>query len=97
MKTLDVTTCRQCPFFRETPVLGALLQLLSPPDAVKSGWCSYNRTQSKVIVLKLGLPPGPERDRYLAANAVKLIIENRDEIPAECPLRIEPVTVSLVS
>ena len=97
MKTLAVMTCRQCPFFRETPLLGALLTYLSPPNTVRSGWCSYDRAANRVVVLQLGLPPGPERDKFLADNKVRMIIENRDEIPPECPLRIEPVTVSLVS
>lgn len=92
---LIVLTCRTCPFFRETPGIGTLINLLSP--VMKSGWCAYNREHKDVSLIEFGLPPGAHRDDVMDRFHKRLIIENRDEVPAQCPLRAEPIVVTLGS
>lgn len=93
---LIVLTCRTCPFFREIPGIGMMMQVFTA-GTFKGGWCAYSRKHGDVSIVQLGLPPGPERDEAMARHKDRLIIENRDEVPAQCPLRAQPITVSLGS
>jgi len=90
-----VKSCNECPLFRDTPVLGGILKLLG--NDVNSGYCAYDREAKGLLVFKLGLPPGAERDAHMARFKAKMIVENSREIPAECPLRDGELTVTLGS
>lgn len=90
-----VKCCNECPFLRDTPVLGGMLRFLG--GDVNSGWCAYNRETKALTVLRFGLPPGPERDAAMAAVKGRLIVQDSRLLPEPCPLRTESVTVTLGS
>ena len=93
---LIVDSCKTCPFVRDYPVLGGLLRLLSGNEQPTAGLCSYSREHG-VVNPRLGLPPGPERELEMSKFQHMIKVEDRDKIPEACPLRVEPVTVSLGS
>jgi len=86
-----IRACRHCPFFQELPLSG-LLKFLGP---VKHGACGYMAADDSLVVVELGLRPGPERDVTMARLKARLEIPDRDLIPDECPLHKRDITVSL--
>lgn len=90
---MKVRCCKECPFFQELPLLGTiglLLAATTPP-----GVCGYDAGADAVVVVELGMKPGPDRDAMLRRAKRRMVVSDRTIIPSGCPLRISDVVVSL--
>lgn len=90
---LVITRCAACPFFEDSPLkkIGGIFTELLLADS-QHGLC--NLLPSGEFVphhdLKLGLPPGPDRDveelRFAKARS-RRVVDDKQTIPEDCPLR----------
>jgi hypothetical protein len=92
-RLLVVTRCSACPFFEDSPLkrgLGILGSALLADS--QDGICCLLPSGEFLPTadIKIGLPPGPERDaeepRYARARA-RRVIEDKRTIPDDCPLQ----------
>ncbi len=90
-----IKACAECPFFRLTPLLGGMTVLVGGDP--KSGYCNYDRASQTAVVIKYGLPPGPEREENSERARKLMRIDDKYSLPNGCPLRDGDVTVSLGS
>jgi hypothetical protein len=86
-----VHSCRQCPFFQEVP-LGKLLEFLAP---IKSGLCGYRQADDTLVVVQLGLRPGPQHQEMVTRAKERMPVPDRDRIPDGCPLHRRDIVISL--
>ena len=101
-KLLVVTRCSACPFFEDSPLKAGLLGIIGSVLLADSqhGHCCLLPSDEFLpsADLKIGLPPGPERDaeepRYVKARS-RRFIEDKRTIPKDCPLRQADWTVTL--
>jgi len=100
-KLFVITRCSACPFFEDSllktfggPLLGAVLA-----DS-QHGLCNILQSGEYLpsTDLKIGLPPGPERDaeepRFAKARSRRVVSDKRT-IPDDCPLRQTDVTIMI--
>lgn len=95
-----VTRCSACPFFEDSPVKG-LFGVFSQALLADSqhGICDVLPSGEilRSIDLKIGLPPGPEREaeepKYVKARS-RRVIDDKRTIPDDCPLRQDEVTIA---
>jgi hypothetical protein len=100
-KLLVVTRCSACPFFEDSllKTFGGLLATALLADS-QHGLCCILPSGEYLpsADLKIGLPPGPERDaeepRYALARSRRVVPDKRT-IPDDCPLRQAEVTVTI--
>lgn len=100
-KLLIVTRCATCPFFEDSPIkkLGGLFAAALLGDSAR-GLCNV-LPSGEVFAshdLKLGLPPGPERDAEaprILQGRDRRVIEDKQTIPDDCPLRQHDWTITL--
>jgi hypothetical protein len=98
-KLIVVTRCTACPFFEDSPIkrLGGVLTSALLADS-PHGLCNLLPSGEFLPShdLKIGLPPGPERDaeepRYAKARSRRVIHDKRT-IPPDCPLHQEDWTI----
>lgn len=101
MKLLVVTHCSACPFFEEGALkkLGGVLVAALMPDT-HHGVCNLLPSGEFLPSndIKLGLPPGAERDaegqRVAKARSRRLVTDKRT-IPDDCPLRRDDWTITI--
>jgi hypothetical protein len=98
---LIVTRCSNCPFFEENALkkLGGVIVAALMPDA-QTGICNLLPSDEfhPSADLKLGLPPGPERDaenRRVAKARTRRVVQDKRTIPSDCPLRQGDRTVTI--
>ena len=100
MKKIFVTRCSACPFFEDSPVkglFGVLTQALLADS--QHGICDVLPSGEVIrsADIKIGLPPGPERDaeepRYAKARA-RRVVEDKRIVPDDCPLKHAEVTIA---
>lgn len=98
-KKIFVTRCSACPFFEDSPIKnlgGIFTQVLLSDD--HHGICNVLPSGEVIrsVDVKIGLPPGPERDaeepKYAKARS-RRVVEDKRIIPADCPLRQAEVTI----
>ncbi len=100
-KLLVVTHCSACPFFEDSPLKtfgGALFRALMADS--QHGLCNVLPSGEFLpsADLKLGLPPGPERDAEdprLARARSRRVVADKRTIPDDCPLRQADVAVTV--
>ena len=100
-KLLIVTRCSACPFFEENSLkrLGGVLVTALMPDS-QQGLCAILPSGEFLpgTDLKIGLPPGPERDaeapRFVKARTRRVVPDKRT-IPDDCPLRQTELTIAI--
>lgn len=99
-KLLVVSRCSACPFFEDSPLksgLGILGKTLLAD--YQHGICCLLPSGEFLpsTDIKIGLPPGPERDaeepRYAKARA-RRVIEDKRTIPTDCPLQEADWTIT---
>jgi hypothetical protein len=98
-KKILVTRCSACPFFEDSPLknLGGIFTQALLADA-QYGICDLLPSGEVIrsVDLKIGLPPGPERDaeepKYAKAKS-RRVVEDKRTIPADCPLISGAVTI----
>lgn len=101
MKLHVVERCAACPFFEESPIKRALGLFTAALLAdSKSGLC--NVLPSGAVLspadLRLGLPPGPDRDAEaarLVSGRDRRVIPDKHVVPGDCPLRESDWTITL--
>jgi hypothetical protein len=95
-----VTRCSACPFFEDSPLksgLGILGKTLLADS--QHGICCLLPSGEFLpsTDIKIGLPPGPERDaeepRYTKARA-RRVIEDKRAIQMDCPLQVADWTIT---
>jgi hypothetical protein len=98
---LVVTRCSACPFFEDSPLKTGLLGILGTALLADSqhGICCVLPSGEFLpsADLKLGLPPGPDRqaeEPRLAKARSRRVIEDKRTIPNDCPLRQVDITVT---
>ena len=97
VKTIAVSKCGNCPFFAPSPLAG-VGKLLSVQ--IMSGHCRYVAFEGGgefIADIRMGLPPGPEREREIKKAKSRIEIGNKDVAPESCPLRSGDLVVSLGS
>ncbi len=98
-KKIFVSRCSACPFFEDSPLknLGGILTQALLADS-HHGICDVLPSGEIIrsVDLKIGLPPGPERDaeepRFAKARS-RRVVEDKRTIPLDCPLRQNDVTI----
>lgn len=101
VKLLVVTRCSTCPFFEDSPLktFGGLLVQALMTDS-QTGLCNLLPSGDFLPSndLKLGLPPGPEREaegpRFAKARSRRVVYDKRT-IPDDCPLRQDDWTITV--
>lgn len=101
-KLFIVTRCSACPFFEDSPLknLGGFLTQALLADS-QHGICDLLPSGEIIrsVDLKIGLPPGPERDaeepRFVKARS-RRVVEDKRTVPNDCPLRQTEVTITVV-
>jgi len=101
MKLLTITRCSACPFFEDGPIkkLGGVLVAALMPDSQR-GLCNILPSGEFLPIddLKIGLPPGPDRDaeepRFAKARSRRVVHDKRT-IPDDCPLRQSDWTITI--
>jgi len=99
---LVVPRCSACPFFEDSPLKSGLLGILGNALLADSqhGICCLLPSGEFLpsTDIKIGLPPGPERDaeepRYAKARS-RRVVEDKRVVPSDCPLRQADVTITL--
>jgi hypothetical protein len=100
-KLLVVTRCAACPFFEDSPLQtfgGLLVRALMTGS--QTGLCNLLPSGKYLpsTDLKLGLPPGPDRDaeepRFADARS-RRVIYDKQTIPDDCPLRQNDWTITI--
>jgi hypothetical protein len=102
VKLLVVAHCSACPFFEDSPLKTGLLGIFGSALLADSqhGICTILPSGEFLpsTDIKIGLPPGPERDaeepRYAKARS-RRFIEDKRLVPDDCPLRQADVTITL--
>lgn len=101
-KLLVVTRCSTCPFFEDSPLKTGLLGIVGEVLLADSqhGICCILPSGEYLpsCDLKLGLPPGPERqaeEPRLAKARSRRIVPDKRTIPNDCPLRQVDITVAV--
>jgi hypothetical protein len=100
-KLLVVTHCAVCPFFEDSPLkkLGGVLIAALMPES-QHGLCNLLPSGDFLPSndLKMGLPPGPERQaeepRFAQARS-RRVIEDKRTLPDDCPLRQDDWTITI--
>jgi hypothetical protein len=100
---LVVTRCSACPFFEDSPLKklgGVFFEALMAGS--QHGICNLLLSGEFLpsVDLKLGLPPGPERDAEelrLAKARTRRVVDDKRTIPDYCPLRQASWTVTLAA
>jgi hypothetical protein len=100
VKLLVVDRCSACPFFEDSPLKTGLLGVIGAALLADSqhGICCLSPAGEFLpsADLKIGLPPGPERqaeEPRLAKARSRRIVPDKRTIPADCPLRQDDATV----
>lgn len=101
MKLLVVMRCSACPFFEDDPLktVGGLLTTVLLSD-VQHGICGVLPSDEYLpsADLKIGLPPGPDRDAEmprLAKARSRRVVQDKRTIPDDCPLRHGDMTITI--
>ena len=99
---LIVTRCSTCPFFEENALkkLGGVIIAALMPDS-QTGLCNLLSSGDFLPSndIKLGLPPGPERDaedKRVAKAKSRRVVHDKRTIPSDCPLRQGDRTITIV-
>jgi hypothetical protein len=103
VKLLVVPRCSVCPFFEDSPIktFGGLLVRALMTES-QSGLCNLLPSGDFLpsADLKMGLPPGPEREaeepRFAQARSRRVVYDKRT-IPDDCPLRRDDWTITITS
>jgi hypothetical protein len=98
---LVVSRCSACPFFEDSPLklFGGVLTQAILADS-QHGICNILPSDEYLpsADLKIGLPPGPERDAEeprLAKARKRRVVPDKRTIPDDCPLRQRDVTITI--
>jgi hypothetical protein len=102
-KLLVITHCAACPFFEDSPLktFGGLLVRALMTES-QTGLCNLLPSGKYLpsADLKLGLPPGPDRDaeepRLVDARS-RRVIDDKRTIPDDCPLRQDDRTITITA
>lgn len=101
VKLLVVSRCSACPFFEDSPLktFGGLLVRALMTES-QTGLCNLLPSGDFLpsADLKLGLPPGPEREaeepRLIKARS-RRVVYDKQTIPDDCPLRADDWTITV--
>jgi len=96
-----VTRCSLCPFFEDSPIkrIGGVFTAALLADS-EYGLCNLlpNGDVFPTNDLKIGLPPGPDRDveaRQILTGRDRRVVKDKHAVPEDCPLRQSDWTITL--
>jgi hypothetical protein len=94
---MKVASCKECPFFRETPFSEGIMGIFASEELRRLGTCNYDRgVDGLVPSIPLGMEPSAAKDEMRRRLKARLVVkDSQNPPPADCPLRREPITIAL--
>jgi hypothetical protein len=88
-----VRRCSECPFYRETML--TVIAWATGQQAKPQGVCLYHERTDSLAATDMDMLPGPAKDEMFQRARERLVVPNKNQVPAQCPLYKRDVVITL--